>query len=583
MRCGPFASRAWLGVLAAASLGGAASAQEVSGWYPFLGERIKLSPSSERIEAADYKPREAGYVQLVVEPANVQAAASCGQDKRGWRQRLHQLWGDISDRKTTWGAGVRISYPGVLNTQPKIEVLPLQITRYSSASHCRAESNNSPVRSPLLRVVTGGASPSVEVISWKTKSLEAARVKEMFAAASSISVLAGVPAGIASVTFGEKAQTVFLEHVSFDIQTGHSETFEVGSADPQTGGAKVVHVYLGAPARTMADWRPDTGNEPRMSVRLISVGSAFDTTAHTYPDLSGRSASQLLDDVLWRGKTVRAYLREVAGTNYEGLTKAQTLEAFDAQCPILRNWLRESSGLSAVDSAIVMWAVAQSNPTLTPPGLDFAKAPAVKSHCLAEDAVELARVRITIPTPIEIQPPPTRVAATSDQMINALEAMATVAAYGAETVPAFARQAAFGESLTILDPSRRILGGEMVQQTLEGNAVIGDFVRTRFETLGCWLPFEQDPGAAFWPIGFAPPSAAPANGAHTLAAAIGRVEGGDPVLLLAEFQGVETGKAAQIARLSADGSFNSSFRSAFRTRYPSARCAAAALAPSVFQ
>ncbi len=587
MRCGPFASRAWLAVLAAASLGGAASAQEASGWYPFLGERIKLSPSSERIEAADYKPREAGYVQLVVEPANVQAAASCGQDKRGWRQRLHQLWGDVSDRKTTWGAGVQITYPGAPNTEPQIEVLPLQITRYSSANHCRAESNNSPVRSPLLRVVTGGANPSAKVISWKTKSVEAARVKEIFAAASSLSTLAGVPAGVASVAFGQPAQTLFLEQVSAEIRPGHTETFEVGSADPQTGGAKVVHVYLGAPARTMADWRPEAGNEPRMSVRLISVGSAFDTTAHVYPDLADRTASQLLDDVLWRGKTVRAYLREVAGTNYEGLTTAQTLEAFDAQCPTMRSWLRESSGLSAVDSAIVMWAIAQSNPTLRPPGLDFAEAPAVKSRCLAEDAVELARVGITLPTPIEpepeTQPPPTRVAATSDQMINALEAMATVAAYGAETVPAFARQAAFGENLTILDPGRKVLGGELLQQTLEGNAVIGDFVRTRFETLGCWLPFEQDPGPAFWPIGFAPPSAAPANGAHTLAAAIGRVEGGDPVLLLAEFQGVEAGKAAQIARLSADAAFNSSYRSAFQTRYPSARCAAAALAPDVFQ
>ena len=66
--------------------------------------------------------------------------------------------------------------------------------------------------------------------------------------------------------------------------------------------------------------------------------------------------------------------------------------------------LRESSGLSAVDSAIVMWAVAQSNPTLTPPGLDFAQAPAVKSRCLAADAAELARVGITLPTPIEPEP-----------------------------------------------------------------------------------------------------------------------------------------------------------------------------------
>ena len=192
-----------------------------------------------------------------------------------------------------------------------------------------------------------------------------------------------------------------------------------------------------------------------------------------------------------------------------------------------------------------------------------------------------------MPTPIEPEPEtppaPPRVAATSDQMINALEAMAVVAAYGTENVPAFARQAAFGESLTVLDPGRKVLDGEMLQQTLEGNAVIGDFVRTRFETLGCWLPFEQDPGAAFWPIGFAPPSAAPANGAHTLAAAIGRVEGGDSVLLLAEFQGVEAGKAAQVARLSADAAFNSSYRSAFQTRYPSARCAAASLAPDVFQ
>jgi hypothetical protein len=556
-----------------------------AGWYPFLGQRVKLSPASERTSATDYKPAEAGYVKLVVEPVNVQNAAYCQtQKKSGWKKHVDKLWGNVTNKKIVWGAGAVLTYPGSQSTTPAIEALPLKVTRFSSDKDCEAESKNTVVGTPLLRIITGGDPPKARIISWRTDTVDAEKVKEIFKGGEKLTSLAGVPAGIASVAFGNYVQTVFLQQINAETKVGHEETFEWDSADPTTGGAKVVNVYLGVEPKDMASWSPAKGGDPRFAVRLITVGSAFQPQDNTYPDLSTKTADNLLDDVRWSGKSVREYLLEVVRAQYEGMSaKAQSHAEFDAQCDGLRDYLKSKSGLSIVDAALILYALGLENVALSPSGKPFADTPLAKSVCLRAEEANLAKVKVKLPPANLPIVKPTIVAADDTAMVQAFEALLSVAIHPAAPVPPFSRQAAFGDDLTLLDSDRVLIGDDVAQQTIKGNEAIAELVRAKVQTLGCWLPLATDTSAALWPVGFTPPGSGEASEANTLAAAIAKLETGEVLLLAAEFHGREANKPATIAKLSVAKSFGAAMRDRFKARYPNAGCAAASLAPDVFQ
>lgn len=328
----------------------------------------------------------------------------------------------------------------------------------------------------------------------------------------------------------------------------------------------MLYLYLGrTPPAALATWTP-AAEEPYAEVKLVSIGSAFDPTSPTYPNLSNRTSSDILDRTRLADRSVRDHLR---GDAYDKLLRATTVDALNDACVDLRRTVGGKTGFSPSDEALAIYHLAYEHETLGGKNLSgdaLANAPFLKTTCVRNLAPDLQRLGVVLPA---IPKPPPE-APTSAQMKTALLDFANVLGADDSEGAVSAARLSFAETLTIQD-SEGALGGDEIGQ-IEG-AAIGPYLRGAFGRAGCWLPYPQQSGAA-WPVGFAKDKPW-----VRMAAAIATPERGDtPLLVRFEFNSEAAGGVGKITRIDVRTRFAQTI-DAFRATFPNG-CAGGSLRPA---
>lgn len=546
-------------------------------WFPDLSARVQYVDASTRGESATstYQPGNAGYVRLVVEPINIQASGYCPSTKADRDKILSEVNGAFRDfikKESSWGLGVRIwqgaTYVNGAAQKPDVERLPLQISRYARLKDCNAKTDASKFGTPLIRLA--GMQPvTMQIVSWRKERADAEQLALLAKGAAGLMALAGVPAPIAAGMTGDTAQTAVLNKIQANQEPGHQDKFSVDDVSPKTGGGKIIHVYAGLAKRDMTTWQPTSSLDPRFTIYLETVGSFFGPKSSTYPDLSGKTYYDLLDLTRIGDQTLRALLQthKESQSLYDKIRTAPDVSAFDSYCSIFRDTLIQKLGFSLIDANVVLYGLALENAPLNPPGAVPSSTVLAKSTCLRENATRMKNaVKIQLPEPVA--PPPQLIAAQPTEIAVAVQTLGIIADLGAIVPPAIAA-AALIEKPTFLDSETIVSDAE--QQTFTDRSTAAEFIRLKFDKIGCPIIFEGLADASLWPIGFREVASDVASNTR-LAGAFATTEAGTPVFLRFQIDSKPDKTVALVSRIEVRSSIPNAWKAAFTQRYPNGAC-----------
>jgi hypothetical protein len=261
----------------------------------------------------------------------------------------------------------------------------------------------------------------------------------------------------------------------------------VFKADPGTGNkAKKIFVKL-----DFVDLPPPDGTPKKSSggviISLEYQASVFLRNASFYRDITATSA-EILSTVIRTAAGDKTIASQVSEISLNALRfTATTPAAFDVGCGTVRNELA-TKGLSSVDSAVFVWALASANPN------DSVNKKVWEIPCINSAKADLAKVGIAPPPPPTKPPEVAKRQATLAEMHKAMDNMATLMQLGRVDPQFFDLEQRFAENVTLIvdEHTRALL--QLTDTTLKGDRdTILQLLATHFTRLGCYGPRLSSP------------------------------------------------------------------------------------------
>jgi hypothetical protein len=447
---------------------------------------------------ADYKPNDAGYVRMVVEPAAVENAAFCPVNatqlttwQNNWRARAGDVWRQILGRNRTSGSALRVWYGANALTptdaNAAMEVPLFQVAVPSNVANCQTDSSNVAARTPLVRLQDGSARFHIQFRRWYKQGADLQQLNHIRDAVARAGATAGMPAPFADWAASQGTR-LFTNAIVTDAGSRHAETLD--ARDPT--GSRTLRAFIGYKPAS-APFRADDQTEARVNIRLVTVASLFaPETVSSYEslDLKNTSPTVLLDNQLpvqSDVKTVRGLitLKPERNAEYLRLISSTNADEFNGSCLRLRSDLQASSGLSDVDIAVALYSLGREHGILGDRGTQPRKF--AETACIRNQAQNLARVKIDV-----IVTPPTPVPASADQMRRGVNYFDLMLRGQSDLVAKDVLQ----DTVTVLDRDGILGLGEST--SLSSGAAAQRFI-FGFGFAGCMLPSASGSQNVTWP------------------------------------------------------------------------------------
>jgi hypothetical protein len=453
-----------------------------------LEQRIK------RVRGSVIDPQTAGYYQLVVKADGFARDALCPTNDRE-RDALLRAGTDIFNwalrKKKNWGATASIFYS---RSNPDLDdptVKPDATIKFFTVEQKGADPKKcnptmtdvGTLYSPLLPIEEGAnpAPAHIELVTWFNDQSDQARIDLVPKLAGAMFGAVGLPPTLLDAA-GSMLGTTPAQEIKelVDSERTSKARTRVYPRNAEEMGA-IAHLGLREPNPAA----PLT-MKAQASFSFQPVSSIFSSNQSSFVSLASKGADEILNLNLAPEGTPR-YLRQELGTNenYNQMLSATTYDVLNSRCESLYLHLRDTLKLSAVDSAVIVRAVAAKHPSLKELG---------QLTCLTGRAAHLAKVSITIPAVAPVRDETETGAPAKQARMKAV--MNSFAALRA-TDPQYLSEiqwGAFRFPLTVYDAADKFgWDNQRREFSVATQGELHQLLRERVKSVGCWAYFEDLP------------------------------------------------------------------------------------------
>jgi hypothetical protein len=446
------------------------------------------------VQGSVIDPQTAGYYQLVVKADGFARDALCPADERE-RDALLRAGTDIFNwalrKKKNWGATASIFYSRSNPDLDDANVKPDATIKFFTVEQKGADpkkctstmTNVGTLYSPLLPIEEGAnpAPAHVELVTWFNDQSDQARIDLVPKLAGAMFGAVGLPTTLLDTAAGALGTTAAKEikELVDSERTSKART----RLYPRQAAEMGAIAYLGL--REPDPAAPLT-MKAKASFSFQPVSSIFSSNQSAFVNLASKGADDILNLNLASEGPAR-YLRQELGTNenYNQMLSATSYDVLNSRCESLYLHLRDTLKLSAVDSAVIVRAVAAKHPSLKELG---------QLTCLTGRAAHLAKVNITIPAVATVRDETeTGAPAKQARMKAVMNSFAALRAMDPQYVSEI-QWGAFRFPLTVYDAADKFgWDNQRREFSVATQGELHQLLRERIKSVGCWAYFEDLP------------------------------------------------------------------------------------------
>lgn len=446
------------------------------------------------VQGSVIDPQTAGYYQLVVKADGFARDALCPTSDRE-RDALLRAGTDIFNwalrKKKNWGATASIFYSRSNPDLDDASVKPDATIKFFTVEQKGADpkkcnptmTNVGTLYSPLLPIEEGAnpAPAHVELVTWFNDQSDQARIDLVPKLAGAMFGAVGLPTTLLDTAAGALGTTPAeeIKELVDSERTSKART----RLYPRQAAEMGAIAYLGLREPSAA--APLT-MKAQASFSFQPVSSIFSSNQSSFVNLAGKGADEILNLNLAAEGPAR-YLRQELGTNenYNQMLSATTYDVLNSRCESLYLHLRDTLKLSAVDSAVIVRAVAAKHPSLKELG---------QLTCLTGRAAHLAKVSITIPAVATVRDETeTGAPAKQARMKAVMNSFAALRAMDPQYVSEI-QWGAFRFPLTVYDAADKFgWDNQRREFSVATQGELHQLLRERVKSVGCWAYFEDLP------------------------------------------------------------------------------------------